>query len=41
MPKIDVHISESAERTGREFKELHEWIDDPSSKPERHDITKI
>ena len=37
----DIHISESAERTGREFKELHEWVDDPSSKPERHDITKI
>lgn len=41
MPKIDVHLKESMERTGKEFKGLHEWIDEPSSKPERHDITKI
>lgn len=41
MPKIEVHLKESMERTGKEFRELHEWIDDPSSKPEHHDITKI
>jgi len=32
MPKIDVHLKESLERTGREFKELHEWIDAPCFK---------
>jgi hypothetical protein len=30
------------ERTGKDFKEVHEWIDlDPEKKTERHDITKI
>lgn len=41
MPKVDVHLKESMERTGKEYRELHEWIDDPSLKPEHHDITKI
>lgn len=41
MPKIEVHSKESLERTGKEFIELHEWIDDPSKKPEHHDITRI
>jgi hypothetical protein len=30
------------ERTGKEYKEVHEWLDmDPQKKAERHDITKI
>ena len=41
MPKIDVHSKESLERTVKEYRELHEWIDDPSKKPEHHDITKM
>lgn len=41
MPKIDVHLKESLDRTGKEYKELHEWIDDSSKKPEHHDITKM
>ena len=41
MPKIEIHLKESLERTGKEYKELHEWIDDPSKKPEHHDITKM
>ncbi len=41
MPKVDVHLKESMERTGKEYRELHEWIDNPSLKPEHHDLTKI
>lgn len=42
MPPTDVHIKTSIERTGKEYKEVHEWIDlDPEKKAERHDITKI
>lgn len=41
MPKIEVHLKESVERTGKEYRELHEWIDEPSMKAEHHDITRI
>jgi len=30
------------ERTGKEYKEIHEWLDlDTEKKAERHDITKM
>jgi len=41
MPPVEKHSKISAERTGDDFRELHEWIDDPEKKAERHDITKI
>ncbi|MBL7031556.1 MAG: hypothetical protein ISR97_00035 [Nitrospira sp.] len=41
MPSIDKHIKKSLERTGNEYREIHEWIDEPDHKNERHDITKI
>lgn len=42
MPHIDKHIKSSMERTGKEYREIHEWIDgDPEKKVERHDVTKI
>lgn len=42
MPTIDKHISISKEKTGKDFREIHEWLDkDPDKKAERHDITKI
>ncbi|HBG92177.1 MAG: hypothetical protein A3J81_00590 [Nitrospirae bacterium RIFOXYB2_FULL_43_5] len=42
MPPTDVHIKTSIERTGKEYKEVHEWIDkDEAKKVERHDITKM
>ena len=42
MPPADVHIKTSIERTGKEYKEVHEWIDkDETKKVERYDITKI
>lgn len=42
MPPIEKHLKISLERTGKEYREVHEWIDgDPAKKAERHDITKI
>ncbi|MDQ7788200.1 MAG: hypothetical protein RDU01_11415 [Thermodesulfovibrionales bacterium] len=41
MPPVEKHLKISSERTGEEFRELHEWIDNPERKVERHDITKI
>ena len=32
MPTIEKHIQKSIERTGKEYKEIHEWIDDPEKK---------
>lgn len=40
MPSIDKHVQTSIERTGKEYREIHEWIDDPEKKVERHDITR-
>lgn len=42
MPPIDKHLKASLEKTGNDFREVHQWIDgDPEKKAERHDITKI
>lgn len=41
MPSIEKHIEISKQRTNRSYREVHEWIDDPQHKDERHDITKI
>ncbi len=42
MPPIDKHVKKSMEKTGKDYKNVHEWIDgDPEKKAERHDITKI
>ncbi|OGW55388.1 MAG: hypothetical protein A2Z46_06925 [Nitrospirae bacterium RBG_19FT_COMBO_55_12] len=42
MPPLEKHIKTSMEKTGKDFKAVHEWIDsDPVKKAERHDITKI
>ena len=42
MPPIDKHVKKSMEKTGKDYKDVHEWIDgDPEEKAERHDITKI
>jgi pyruvate-formate lyase-activating enzyme len=41
MPPVEKHLKISSERTGDDLRELHEWIDDPEKKTERHDITKI
>ncbi len=41
MPSIDKHVEISKQRTGKSYREIHEWIDDPPHKNERHDITMI
>lgn len=42
MPPVDKHIKTSLEKTGKEYKDIHEWLDkSPETKAERHDITKI
>ncbi len=41
MPPIKKHVAASLERTGKEYKEVHEWIDDPENKNERHDFTRV
>lgn len=41
MPKINEHIQKSIEATGKDFKEVHGFIDNPATKFHRHDITRI
>jgi len=45
MPPINEHIKLSLKRTGKSYKEIHEWIEGFHStrkeKEERHDILKI
>jgi hypothetical protein len=41
MPIIEKHIQTSLKRTGKPYREIHEWIDDPQLKNERHDITRV
>ncbi|MCX8070399.1 MAG: hypothetical protein N2738_07845 [Thermodesulfovibrionales bacterium] len=43
MPPVAKHLVTSKERTGKEYKEIHEWLDDSDAvvKAQRHDITKI
>ena len=42
MPPLDVHLKSSKQRTGKEYEELHRWIDDDKlNAPEIHDISRI
>ncbi|MBF0154945.1 MAG: hypothetical protein HQL64_14480 [Magnetococcales bacterium] len=41
MSKLDVHYQRSLTRTGKEYRDIHEWIDEPDKKYERHDLGKI
>ncbi|MCK7504942.1 MAG: hypothetical protein MZV70_13270 [Desulfobacterales bacterium] len=42
MPPITDHVKSSMERTGKEYRDIHEWLDrDPEKKAERHDITRM
>lgn len=41
MPDIEIHLERSLARTGKEYREIHEWIDEPGKKPERHDLGRI
>ena len=41
MPSIAKHVEVSLKRTGKEYKEVHEWVDEPEHKAARHDITRV
>ena len=42
MPHIDRHVETSKGITGKEYREVHEWLDgDPEHKAARHDLTKM
>ena len=41
MPSIEKHIEISKQRTNKSYREVHQWIDDPPHKNERHDITRV
>lgn len=42
MPPLEKHVQSSRERTGKEYREIHEWMDgDPDKKARRHDVTRI
>lgn len=42
MPPLKEHLEISRERTGKEFAEVHEWLDgDEERKADRHDAAKI
>jgi len=41
MPPIEKHVEISIQRTEKPYREVHEWIDDPQNKNERHDITRV
>jgi uncharacterized protein len=42
MPPFKEHLETSKKRTGREHRQVHEWIDvDPEKKDERHDLVRI
>ncbi|MFH0959615.1 MAG: hypothetical protein V1897_13020 [Pseudomonadota bacterium] len=42
MPSINKHTEISLRRTGRDYAEIHEWMDkDPYKKAERHDVSRI
>jgi hypothetical protein len=41
MPTIEKHVENSMQRTDKSYREVHEWIDNPQHKNERHDITRV
>jgi hypothetical protein len=41
MPPLVEHLERSRKRTGNPYREVHEWVDDPDYRDERHDITRV
>ena len=42
MPPIEKHLKASLDARGKDFHEVHAWLDnDPAKKAERHDITRM
>ncbi len=34
-------MEKSLARTGKDYRDIHEWIDDPERKMERHDLSRV
>ncbi len=42
MPPFETHLKTSETRTGNEYKDMHDWLDNhPESKKERHDLDRL
>ena len=41
MPSIEKRADISKQRIGKAYQQVHQWIDDPQHKEERHDITRV
>lgn len=41
MPPLKDHLESSVKRTGKDYREIHEWIDHEELKYERHDFSKV
>lgn len=42
MPPVNKHCQICLARRGRDFRDLHQWMDnDPEQKAARHDLTKV
>lgn len=41
MPMTDKHVEISLGRTGKDYAELHRWINDPDRQYERHDFNRV
>lgn len=42
MPPFETHLKTSEKRTGNEYKEIHDWLDNqPENKKERHDLDRL
>ena len=41
MPPTKEHIQKSIEKTGKDYGGVHEWIDDPQWKNQRHSVMKM
>jgi hypothetical protein len=41
MPPTEKHVATSRRRAGQDYAELHNWIDDPVHKNDRHDFSRI
>jgi len=41
MPSIEQHMEISRNRTGKTYREVHEWMNRPGFRENRHDITRV
>jgi uncharacterized protein len=41
MPKTNIHIESSVRKTGQGYEKVHGFVDLESTKPQRHDITRM